>query len=437
MKISLPLFVLAALSACFAPFGLRAGPGVQAADVVVEKSLVIRANYVVEGWTGAVPGRAGPFTLEHLLAGLSSNGDPKPALLEWLNSWVSVQGGRTLPIGRKLIDRWKVLDEASHLDDATWKPNFANAPFRLLAIVYRPDLWKRDKSGRMISGGEGRFVFCVVEESTGSPHTTINFEYFLPAQTTAQAKAWARDWHDLRRHGTFNASFCDALSRITNRFTRYGAMSGRPKRSALAQIRTNERNISESLVHGAAVWNLREFSLHPTTGMIVATTTKQTPAMEFAQSRTLVDYINRDQADILGDRHHVPELFRHRPFLGQQADMAHSNLPVWLTRAGSRQNLNSVDALNRFALNTCNGCHGIETRTENYHITPRKKGAVSELSAFLTSGNEMTDRRQIVADLLNNVPPDVQLWEAAMKKRLIDPRANLPKLLEQRANRVH
>lgn len=436
------LRVLAAiLGGCSIVSGPCAAGEVRPAQIVPGKMLLIRDVYPVETWSGAQSDSAGPFTLEHLLAGISRDGSAKTALLDWLKAWTSQQAGRTLPVGRALLDHWKKRDGAGQASDANWQPNFAHAPFRLLAIVYRPDLPLKDDSGRLVSAGEGRFVFCLVTDDGRPLKTTVNFEYLMPATTPVDAREWARRWYRLGSFPSFNSSYCKALAEVTNLFTKRGAMPRRPNGSALGQIRTNERDLSEAFVQGAAVWNLREFSLDKVTRAIAATTTKQTPRMDLAESTVLIRYINTHQQEIIDGVYRVPERYETKDFLGRQADVPNSNLPVWLPAESTHpRQVNSPEALRKFSRNTCNGCHGSETVASNYHIFPREQGRPAPVSSFLddsADGGEMAERRKIMAAVLNTTSSSQSLWKSTPGMKSSDSSQDLPALLSKREGRVH
>ena len=152
----------------------------------------------------------------------------------------------------RLTSLWMAKDGATTF--AAWTPNLANAPFRLLAIVYRPDLGVVDRDGTIRSAGEARFVFTALDlskvrpldEASPLPFTVI-FEYGLRASDRDGVKAWAERWHRLGGMA-FGADYNAALQAITDSFT------GRSEPEAagrLNQLRTNE---------GLALpWQLREF----------------------------------------------------------------------------------------------------------------------------------------------------------------------------------
>lgn len=74
-----------------------------------------------------------------------------------------------------------------------------------------------------------------------------------------------------------------------------------------------------------------------------------------------------------------------------------NNMDTW-----DAPGIDNPEARHKFALNTCNGCHGGETQTSFLHMSPRAKGQVSALSRFLT-GETVTDIKGVkrrLAELL-------------------------------------
>ena len=132
-----------------------------------------------------------------------------PALVkQWLDSFERRQDVNGFPLPSRpamrarLTRLWMAKDGATTF--AAWTPDLANAPFRLLAIVYRPDLGVVDGNGTIRSAGEARFVFTALDlskvrpldEASPLPFTVI-FEYGLRASDRDGVKAWAERWHRL------------------------------------------------------------------------------------------------------------------------------------------------------------------------------------------------------------------------------------------------
>ena len=152
-------------------------------------------------------GADGAWSFGGLMTALAPN--DAPALVkQWLDSFEQRQevNGFPLPprpaMRARLTRLWMAKDGATTF--AAWTPNLANAPFRLLAIVYRPDLGVVDRDGTIRSAGEARFVFTALDLSKVRPLDdapplpfTVIFEYGLRASDRDGVKAWAERWHRL------------------------------------------------------------------------------------------------------------------------------------------------------------------------------------------------------------------------------------------------
>ena len=220
-------------------------------------------------------GADGAWSFGGLMTALAPN--DAPALVkQWLDSFERRQDVNDFPLPprpamrARLTRLWMAKDGATTF--AAWTPNLANAPFRLLAIVYRPDLGVVDRNGTIRSAGEARFVFTALDlskvrpldEASPLPFTVI-FEYGLRASDRDGVKAWAERWHRLGGMA-FGADYNAALQAITDSFTRRlePEAAGR-----LNQLRTNE---------GLALpWQLREFRFDAAAGRLVNAPLKDTP----------------------------------------------------------------------------------------------------------------------------------------------------------------
>ncbi|MFZ5440216.1 MAG: CARDB domain-containing protein [Myxococcota bacterium] len=312
-----------------------------------------------------------------------------PAFVEsWLRQWSAPQliNGFTVParpaIQSMVLDPWPRTSAGLDL---------SRAPFRLLAIVNRLDL--RDLAHG--SAGEGRFIFGVLDRNGAPLQFTVILEFNLPATTAADVRRWADDFHTLGALERGSPAFNTALEAITNRFSGPNAAPGRPNGSAINQVRTNEIAL-------AAPWELREFTLDAN-GQLRQSPPMQTPDLSFNGSSSLATFINTNEAALLAGNHAVPTTFLGRPFLG-------GNAP---TEPGFFWNASGVssEALFRFSVNTCNGCHAGDTGTRFTHVSPRSAGAESPLSGFLTGTtafargqsrafNDLATRASSLADVL-------------------------------------
>ncbi|RKH89872.1 hypothetical protein D7Y04_43365, partial [Corallococcus sp. AB038B] len=87
-------------------------------------------------------------------------------------------------------------------------------------------------------------------------------------------------------------------------------------------------------------------------------------------------------ADIIAERHTVPNSLNGNPFLGA---MARAPLDFFWRAPGV-----NTEARHKFSMNTCSGCHSGETQTEFLHVAPRVAGKAAVLSPYL-KGTTVTD----------------------------------------------
>ena len=260
------------------------------------------------------------------------------------------------------------------------------SPFRLLGIVLRIDL--RGEGGVYGGGeaGEGRFVFSLHDGNCNNKSKTLILEYKVPIAGCTNVRDWAQQWVDLAGSANYN----DDLAQLTNVFTAAGANPAAPNQSAIGQIRTNE------LLPGSPGWELREFVLPRTGGLMEQTTVKQEPQIQHNNSSLLADFLNAEWPLLVGPppaQHEITPTYHGDHFLAGAAPAAvlwnvpNSILTVPTTPSPNTPPPATVrdDALFELALNTCSGCHVIETGTPFAHLdynTPVGQPAL--LSGFLT-----------------------------------------------------
>lgn len=368
-------------------------------DVVRNRELMITDLSVVNDpvrTTGT-----GAWTFGTLMTDMADGADASRFIVNWLKTWKTDQtvNGFVAParpnIDTMVIQPWKAKDGVPNIADDQWRPNLANAPFRLLAIVNRMDL-NQGSPARVTSAGEGRFVFGVLD-ATGNPLPfTVIFEYELLAKSRERLRGWAQDWHNL---GTipFGPQYNAALHAITDKFAARGLVDSgtpdrtplpnrpKPNRSAINQIRTNE--IALNFPGG---WELREFNVQ-SDGFLHQVTVKQSPSNSFHNSADLTSFITLRAPELLDFSITLPErLDDGRNFLGAASLVAPPPGPgfAWIA-----PNLapNLAEARHKFAFITCNGCHHKETGTERFlHVAPRATNQEAALSNFLTGGTNDT-----------------------------------------------
>ena len=322
----------------------------------------------------------------------ATGSDPADLVLDWLGLWNTVPIVNGFGSPRRagiadLIANWPRVA-------ATGKLDLARAPLKLLAIVNRIDLAGNPSYGR-VGGAEGRFVFGVLGPNCTALQFTVILEYGVPRRTCGALRDWALAWEALDAMAPGSAAYNAALEALTEQFARANADPGKPAGSALDQLRTDEVSLVAS-IQEAPQWELREFALQPTPAGIRLrqATVKQTPDERFnaeregARSADLATWINANQAAILAETHTVPDAL---PFPPGDSFLAASTLNFFNLINGNHHRdfwtangILSNEARHRFSRNTCNGCHGEETRTAFLHINRAGFGTEATLSGFLT-----------------------------------------------------
>jgi len=346
------------------------------ANELVITNLGVVEDSVRTNWSGSLAKSAdGAWHFGRLMTAMAGKNDPSTFVKTWLSTWMNDQRvNSSLIVARPLINDVLIKSWPT----VGGKLNLAKAPMRLLAIVNRMDLRQLSQG----NAGEGRFVFGVLINSSkgGAPQTraaqfTVILEYKLPAKTRSDVLRWANDWHALSKLKPGTPAFNTFLQLITDRFTAPNATPNRPNGSAISQVRTNEIELSRP-------WELREFQLNGK-GMLAPATVALTPDARLNNTKIVGDFINKNEAAILSERFTVPPTFGGIPFLGA----ASPNEPSFWSAPNVR--INGVR--HKFSLNTCAGCHGVETATGFLHISPREKNAEAVLSGFMTGEDGIPD----------------------------------------------
>ena len=319
------------------------------------------------------------------LAGTTNAAALSTFTLNWLHTWSTTQTinsdvvlART-SIQTLVINPWLAASGGTTLD-------MTKAPFRLLAIVARPDLRENAGYSGGTSAGEGRFIYNVLDGSGTPTAFMVIFEYGLDAADCVAVQNWADDWHGLGGH-TFGPDYNAALQTVTDRFATIGASPGKPNGSAINQVRSDEIALSFP-------WELREFKLAATSTTsgplpLLLSTVAQTPARSRQATTAVSTYVNANAAAINANNYVVPLIWSGSPFRGgaapNQQDLGWDGpTPICTT-------ITDPNARFNFSLNTCNGCHGKEARTTNFtQISTRALGHASTLAPFLT-GESFTD----------------------------------------------
>ncbi len=353
-------------------------------------------------------------TLMTNMANQSATGvDPADFVEDWLQSWNTTHTINTFSVPARTRINAKVLSPWPR--DSNGKLDLNQSPMRLLAIVNRVDLRKSSISSSRYGGGggipldagEGRFVFGVVDRNNNGGCSTMEFtvilEYKVPIAQCTAARSYAQQWLGLDIITLGSAAFNPALQAITDQFTVAGAGGTSLNGSAISQIRTNEIALSGgyrgeididpslelagrmAAIPFARPWELREFHLRAD-HMLHTVSTEKTPHHTWNNTALLANFINSGIAA-------VPTTYQGQPFLtGSTLNFSVADSAVWKAPGAINSRRHNM------SLNTCNACHGGETRdntagsldTRFVHITPRNAGAVSDLSKFLIGNGNLS-----------------------------------------------
>ena len=417
-------------------------------DVVVDRELLITDLKVIEDPVLTNPHRRRPgvWSFRYLIEQMAGDQDPAAfAMSLFTHGEDRLINGHATPsrpaVWNRIIDPW-LAKGGGELD-------LRFAPVKLLAIVNRLDL--RQVAGEeVLSAGEGRFVFGVLDEHgkpltpTGGPAVggmTLILEYDLPAHSMQDLQRWVSDWHALGDLKPGSLKYNSHLAMLTQRFTARGQGVGRPNGSALNQIRTND-------VALATPWELREWVIDVESGLLIPAPVAETPDFTLMNNTPLLaDLLTTHASSILDGTFRLPaelaagsapagpffdlrtELdpetyngnlsaaeatvnfgIMNADFLVSLVDFSQSN-PIVTAVPGTEVVVNvpwqtplniEPEVRHRFALNTCSGCHRDETGVNFLHIgfpeTARDRdvltgglGAPAFLSSFLTGGEPIAD----------------------------------------------
>jgi hypothetical protein len=392
-----------------------------------DQSLVITHTNVVNDPTrtfdpcSGAGNPSGVWTFNHLMTEMANQ--PATGVLPadfteaWLNQhWNFDQTLNTWLVPKRTAMQTQILTPWPRVGG---KLDLARSPFKLVAIVNRLDLGKG--TGGRVGGygggggaGELRFVFAAVDRSAGctlKPFLVI-FEYSVPITACNGVKTWAQKWLALSNPGVVlgSAAYNSSLQALTQQVVVRNAAPGKPNRSAIGQIRTNEESL-------ARPWELREFRLGARTSapnFLAETTTVLTPGDPRNNSTILRDFINANQGAILANSYSVPANYptATTPFLGANPQIAPGAATYW-DAAGILNN----NARHKFSLNTCSGCHARETRTYFTHINE-----AGVLSGFLAAGIPNVNNPFTVPDPVSGVPR--QFFEMRDRAQHLDSTAN-------------
>ena len=364
-----------------------------------DRELFVHATSVVDDVRASA---GGAWSFGALMTRMSGTVPPAQFAEDWMRTWLTPQNvnGQTLFNQAKadaistFLDNWPKDASGTALD-------LRQAPFRLLAIVNRPDLVQSQPT--ITQAAELRFLYGAIDpsQSTAPPFFVI-FEFGVPASSCSDVVSWQSRWHALLQYALGSSAYNAALQVLTDEITMPNPASGTPNGSLLNQLRSND------LISPTPFWDLREWHLLPAGGnanaaklnnVTVVQTPKRSLLSNAAGRDKLGRYLDANRASILNGTHAVPPLFEGAPFLDSHSvnDQAHPQPPgfplfqiggtLWWATGydGANMTVEDADVRHNFALNTCAGCHFHETGTNGFsHVTNRFAGSPSTLSTFLT-----------------------------------------------------
>lgn len=361
-----------------------------AALISAPHSLLVNTQSVVEDPTRTfdpctgVGNPNGAWTFNTLMTNIANPSltgiDPAVFVEKWMATWDNATTVNTFSVLQRPAVITQILDQWPRLGDG--RLNLKKSPMRLLAIVNRIDLRKNSTYGG--DGGEGRFVFGVLDPNTCAQRQfTVILEYGLPFHQCSEIRDFGTQWKDLDTLTLGSVAYNAALQAITDQFTGANAEPSKPNGSAINQVRSNEFLNSP--------WELREFHLPTAGGFLKLAPTVLTPHRATYNiggplNANLATFINTNAADILADDYDVPLTFLGDPFLTGTA----LNPNIAPSGAWQAPGISLNDARNQFSLNTCDACHGSETQTQFLHIRPRNLGSESLVSQFLAGTGTVT-----------------------------------------------
>jgi len=357
----------------------------------------------------------GAWTFGTLMKGMafqSSTGiSAREFTKHWLRRWMvdtTINGefvkNRSSKMLSMVITRW--IRKARHnnalpVTAANWQTEWDNthqdslmryAPFSLKAIVNRLDLRGNfGYSGGSSNSGETRFIFSVVQNTTtgncrdslgagGFDGFNVIFEYGNPQTKCSAVQALGWQWANLSTMALGSPAYNAALESITHLVTDSNRAPGKPNKSALNQLRTNEialTNAATTAGDKSPRWQFREFKIQANKHLEEVPTHNE-PANRFngadgatpADAAILAGWVNGNAANIIAQNTagNVPLNVGATPFQAGKVNYA-STSPLlapgfWNGSASGAGFITNDSARLFFSLNTCTGCHSADTRTD-------------------------------------------------------------------------
>ncbi|MEY4545907.1 MAG: hypothetical protein RL685_2102 [Pseudomonadota bacterium] len=304
----------------------------------------------------ANPPELAPLSFRAQMSWLAGAREPFDFTRSWLAAWSSASrvGPAAAPVTPRpratevLHDGWLsaagVPASGADAGAAAAPPSWSVAPFELIAVVNRVDLAAEACSG---PAGELRYVYAALDPQT-SEVLDVTLILEVPYPTTRPAADWARDWQELA--GRAPAERPQALAEL--------ALAVQQAADPLrARLRSNEIALAEP---EQPSWELREFRLAVQGGTLalVPAPLEFTPRSD-VDPALLSQHVLAHADEIRSGAVSLPDELRAGAATTSGEDFS---WPVLGVSEGLRQ---------AFSRETCNGCHGGDTRTLPFrHIGP-------------------------------------------------------------------
>lgn len=261
-------------------------------------------------------------------------------LTNWLRQWDEMTTINNQPVisldSKALLRFWPLKN--NQLD-------FSKSPLLLSAVVYRPDLFDRDR------GGEFRLIYTGYDYVTQFPlQFTIIAEFIIPKAL----ESWAKEKFVSLSSKPFGPAFNSVLDEMFDEFVTH---------EHLGQIRVNDFIMNEK-------WDLREFKLDQRE--LKMTTTEGTPELSMENSQELISLVWENRERILTADYILPQ-----KFWGGMALMPAEDF-MWFEKDPMDQDLRKA-----FSMMTCNGCHSGAVSARFVHLEPRDQSTEAVTSNFV------------------------------------------------------
>ncbi len=354
-RVALP--VLALFAGFLATPADAAGPF----TIDAEKELLIRDLSVVEDPRAKA---MGPWAFGGIIEEIAPADASKNGFTErWLRQWPTVTHLNGFSVEPRRFERYRMLWPA----EARAGLELEKAPFRLLSLVYRPDIANEEAPY-----GEFRLVYSGVRPSDRQGvQFLLIFEFRIPGERGQ----WAKAFHRLGGL-PFGSAYNSELEKLTRRLA---------TRENFLRVRTND-------FYADTIWELRQFELDRS-GDLVQVPLTNTPDLEFDEGKPreaiLFDLLRENETKIIDGTFRFPE-----SFLAGAAWVPGDSFR-WLPNSRSRL---APEVGRKISEGTCNGCHGGETRTIFSHIGPRGERSRAPISPYLR--RELSLRADRLVELL-------------------------------------